>query len=139
MLRTLFALCAGLFAAMIVYTVVAAAAQLAWVPPTGTDLRDPAQVTAFVASLPMSARLAILAGPVFGSFVGGAMGARLAATSHRSAVAAFIGALVAALTVSDWQRVGHPGWMLVLGVLLPLLATLLSALLVRKAWPAPGK
>ena len=117
MLRAIFALCAGLFAAMIVYTISAAIAQQLW-PPTGVDLRDPGAIASFVASLPTGARLTLLCGPVLG---------------------AFVGAGVAANTAVDWTHVGHPAWMLAAGIVLVLLASLLAALLVRKAWPAPGR
>jgi len=138
MLRGIFALCAGLFAAMIVYTVGAVVAMNLW-PPTGVDVKDAAQVASFVASLPDSARLALMLGPVLGAFVGAGVGARLAAPSQQAFVASLLGALVAANTANDWLRVGHPRWMLVTGVVLSLLAALLAMLLVRKAWPAPGK
>jgi phosphate/sulfate permease len=71
--------------------------------------------------------------------VGAGIGARLAATTQQALVASLLGALVAANTANDWQRVGHPTWMLVVGVVSSLLAALLATLLVRKAWPAPGK
>ena len=138
MLRALFALCAGLFAAMIVYTVSAAIAMHAW-PPTGVDLRDPAQSAAFVQALPMAARLTLLAGPVLGAFAGAAVSVRLAAPSQHILVSTLVAALVAVNTVADWRHVGHPAWMLAAGIVLVLLATLAATLLVRKAWPAPGK
>ena len=138
MLRAVFALCAGLFAAMIVYTISAGIAQQLW-PPTGVNLRDPAQVAGFVAALPMSARLTLLAGPLLGSFVGAGVATRLAAPSQQAFVASLLGALVAANTAFDWSRVGHPTSMQVLGMLLPLLASVAASVLVRKAWPAPGR
>ena len=138
MLRGIFALCAGLFAAMIVYTVSAVVAMNLW-PPTGVDVKDAAQVASFVAALPDSARLTLMLGPLLGAFVGAGVGARLAAPSQQAFVASPLGALVAANTANDWQRVGHPQWMLVTGVVLSLLAALVATLLVRKAWPAPGK
>ena len=138
MLRAIFALCAGLFAAMIVYTIGAGIAQQLW-PPTGVDLRDPAQVASFVAALPTSARLMLVAGPVLGSFAGAGVAAALASPGQRPFVSALIGALVAANTAFDWTHVGHPAWMLATGVVLSLLATLLATLLVRKVWPAPGR
>jgi hypothetical protein len=137
-LRGVFALCAGLFAAMIVYTISAATAMRLW-PPTGVDLKDAAQVAAFVAALPVTARATLVCGPVLGAFVGAGVGSRLASPASQAPVAAFIGALVAANTAFDWSRVGHPFWMLATGVALVLLATLLATLLVRKAWPAPGR
>jgi hypothetical protein len=137
-LRGVFALCAGLFAAMIVYTISAVIAMQLW-PPAGVDLANAAQVAAFVAALPTLARATLLAGPMLGAFVGAGVGARLASPSSQAAVAAFIGALVAANTAFDWSHVGHPAWMLASGVALALLATLLATWLVRKAWPAPGR
>ena len=138
MLRAIFALCAGLFAAMIVYTISAAIAMNLW-PPTGVDLKSAAQVSAFVSALPNSARLTLLLGPVLGAFVGAGIAARLSAPSAQTLAASLIGALVAANTAFDWSHVGHPRWMLVCGVVLVLLAALAATLLVRKAWPAPGK
>ena len=138
MLRGIFALCAGLFAAMIVYTISAVVAMNLW-PPTGVDVKDAAQVAAFVSALPNSARLTLLCGPLLGAFVGAGVGARMAAPSQQAIVASLLGALVAANTANDWQRVGHPQWMLVTGVVLALLAALVALLLVRKVWPAPGK
>jgi len=137
MLRGIFALCAGLFAAMIVYTISAAVAMKLW-PPTGVDMKDPAQIAAFVSALPTAARLTLLCGPVLGAFAGAGIGARLASPSGQVLVASFIGALIAANTAYDWSHVGHPAWMLVSGVALTLVATLAATLVVRKAWPAPG-
>jgi len=138
MLRAIFALCAGLFAAMIVYTVSAGIAQHVW-PPTGVNLRDPAQIAAFVAALPNAARLTLIAGPVLGSFVGAGVAAMLAAETQRPFVASLLGALVAANTAFDWLHVGHPTWMLVTGVVFCLLAALVAMLLVRRVSRSPGK
>ena len=138
MLRGLFALCAGLFAAMIVYTISAAIA-MNLPPPTGVDVKDAAQVAGFVAAMPTSVRLALLLGPTLGAFIGAGVAARLATPSQQTFVASLVAALVAAMTANDWARVGHPQWMLVSGVMLALLASLAATLLVRKAWPAPGR
>ena len=139
MLRGIFALCAGLFAAMVVYTISAAVAMKLY-PPTGVDMKDSAQIAAFVAALPTGARLTLLCGPMLGAFVGAGVGARLAApAAQQTFVASLLGALVAANTANDWLHVGHPRWMLVSGVLLSLLAALFATLLVRRASPAPGK
>jgi hypothetical protein len=138
MLRGIFALCAGLFAAMIVYTVSAVVAMNLW-PPTGVDVKDAAKVASFVAAMPDSARLTLLCGPLLGAFAGAGIGARMAAPSQQAFVASVLGALIAANTANDWRRVGHPQWMLVTGVVLSLLAALAATLIVRKAWPAPGR
>src|SRR5690348_4172706 len=100
MLQGIFALCAGLFAAMIVYTISAAVAMHLW-PPTGVDVKDAAQVAAFVAAMPTSARLALLCGPMLGAFVGAGIGARLATPAQQAFVASLLGALVAANTAND--------------------------------------
>ena len=89
--------------------------------------------------MPTSVRLWLLLGPTLGAFFGAGVGARLAAPAQQAFVASLIAALVAAMTANDWARVGHPQWMLPGGVLLALLASLAATLLVRKAWPAPGR
>ena len=139
MLRGIFALAAGLFAAMILITGSGLlSAKWLFPPPPGLDLRDAAQVAAFAASLPLAALLWILGGWLFGALVGGLVSARLAG-QYELAPPVLVGLFIAAGTLLNAQSIPHPSWMVALGVLLPIPAALLGARLVRKASPAPGK
>lgn len=138
MLRSLFALCAGLFAAMIAITGVelANAKWLHPVPP-GFDFRDPAQVQAFVAAMPTSALALVVAGWLLGAFAGGAVAARL--DERRPWLpATLVGAFIAIGTLLNAQSIPHPAWVVAMGTLLPVPVALLAAAL-RKALPAPGR
>ena len=138
MLRILFALCAGLFAAMIAYTAIEAAAAFAWPPPASLALHDAAQVAAFVRQLPLAAKLVIVSGWLVAAFVGAGIAARLASGRYEFLVAGAIGALIAAGGLLQAGGV-HPAWMTGAGVLLPMPLAFLATVLVRKAWPAPGR
>jgi hypothetical protein len=140
MLRNAFAFISGVFASMIVVTFVELAdATLLYPPPPGLDFKDPAQVDAFVAGMPASALAMVLAGWCLGAFVGGGVAARLAET-HRVALAASIGALVAFGVAMNALQVHHPAWVVVGGLVLPVpLAWLAAQLVFRRASRAPAR
>ena len=139
MLRSIFALCAGLFAAMIAITGVELVnAKWLYPPPPGADFRDPAQLQAFVAAMPGKALALIVAGWLLGAFAGGAVSARLD-ERYPWLPAALVGVFIALGTLLNAQAIPHPGWVVALGTLLPVPAALLAATLVRKVWPAPGR
>ena len=139
MLRGIFALAAGLFAAMILITGSGLlSAKWLFPPPAGLDLRDAAQVAAFAASLSPAALLWILGGWLLGALVGGVVSARLA-DQYELAPPVLVGLFIAAGTWLNALSIPHPAWMVALGVLLPIPAALLGARLVRRVSPAPGK
>jgi hypothetical protein len=139
MLRGIFALCAGLFAAMIAITgVELVMAKWLYPVPAGVDLRDAAQVQAFALSMPASAHALILSGWLLGAFAGGAVGSKLDPLYPRLP-ATLVGAFIGIGTMISAQQAMHPNWVYALGTVLPVPAALLAAWLVRKASPAPGK
>jgi hypothetical protein len=138
-LRGIFALCAGLFAAMIASTgVELVMAKWLYPVPTGLDLRDAAQVQAFAMSMPTSAHALILGGWLLGALVGGAVGSKLDPVYPRLP-ATLVGAFIGIGTMISAQQAMHPTWVYALGTVLPVLVALLAAWLVRRVWPAPGK
>jgi hypothetical protein len=139
MLRSVFALCAGLFAAMIAITGMELVnAKWLYPPPPGADFRDPAQVQAFVAAMPSSALAMVVAGWLLGAFAGGAVAARLE-TRHPWVPASLVGAFIAIGTLLNAQAVPHPAWVVATGTVLPIPMALLGASLLRMVWPAPGR
>lgn len=132
MLRNAFAFISGVFASMIVITFVELAdAKFVHAPPPGMDFKDPAQVDAFVASMPMAALAMVLGGWCLGAFVGGGVAARLAQT-HRIALALSIGALVVFGVAMNAAQVHHPAWVVGGGLLLPLPLAWAAAQLVQR-------
>ena len=132
MLRTLFAVIAGFFAAEIVITVIEAASAM-WLfpPPTGFDFRDKDAVDAFVASMPPAAFATVLSGWLLGSFIGAFVAARIALV-HRLPAALLIGLVVVIGTIVNATDISHPAWVVALGVLLPLPLAWLAATLAQK-------
>jgi hypothetical protein len=138
-LRGIFALCAGLFAAMIAITgVELAMAKWLYPVPPGVDLRDAAQVQAFALAMPATAHALILGGWLLGAFAGGAVGARLDPVYPRLP-ATLVGAFIGIATMISARQAMHPSWVYILGTVLPVPLALLAAWLVRRAWPAPGR
>jgi hypothetical protein len=134
MLRTLFAFVSGVFAMMIVITFIELAnAKFFFPPPAGMDWRDAGAVAAFLASLPVAAKILVLAGWLLGALVGATVAARIA-ERHRLACALGIGALVVLGVLDSARSISHPAWMIALGVLLPLPLAWLGAQLAQKGF-----
>ena len=119
MLRNIFAVVAGFCGMLLIIAATQLAAAKLYPLPPGFDLRDMAQLKAFVDSVPLSVELLVVAGWCLGAFAGAGVTARLA-KSYKLPLAMVIGAFVAAATIANAVRVPHPDWMTVSGVLGPL-------------------
>jgi hypothetical protein len=138
-LRGIFAVAAGLFAAMIVISgLELVCAKWLYPLPQGFDPGNAAQLQAFVSAMPAPVQAWIVGGWLLGAFAGGSVGARLDAR-YPWLPATLVGAFVAIATWMNAQGIAHPAWMVVLGVLLPIPVALLGARLLRKVSPVPGK
>jgi len=132
MLRTLFALISGLFAMMIVTTIVAlASAKFLYAPPPGFDAADVTQLRAFIEAMPAAVLALLVASWCVAAFAGGGVAARLSSW-HPVACAMAIGAVVTAAQVPNALAIGYPGWAVVAGVALPIPLAWLAARLVQK-------
>ena len=92
--------------------------------PTGFDMHDPASVAAFVAAMPGSALLLVLAGWVLGALLGGFVAAKIA---RRPRPALVVGFVIVAGVIANAVMIPHPSWMTIAGVLLPVPAAMLGA------------
>lgn len=81
-----------------------------YAPPAGLDYENVAQMRAFIGSLPPVAFGMVLAGWILGTFFGGAVSARIAATRPRL-FAGIIAAVVGLGAVLNIARFPHPLWM----------------------------
>lgn len=134
MLRTLFAVIAGFFAAEMVITLIEAASAM-WLfpPPAGFNFTDKTAVDAFVASMPPAAFATVLSGWLLGTFVGASVAARIALV-HRLPASLSIGLIVVVGTIVNAAEIKHPAWVVALGVLLPLPLAWLAARLAQKGF-----
>jgi len=97
--------------------------------PEGLDMRDPESVAAFVATLPVSALLLVLAGWVLGGLVGGYVAASI---SRKPRPALTVGIVIVLGVIVNAVMIPHPMWMTIAGVLLPVPAAWLGAKLATR-------
>ena len=124
--RTILGILAGLVAMWLVTWSIEYAGHALYPPPPGLDPRDTAQLGAILATAPTAALSLLVAAWSLGAFAGGFVAAKIA---RHPRVAAVIVALVTVLGVVAMIFLvpGHPAWVAVLGVLLPIPLALLAA------------
>jgi hypothetical protein len=127
--RTIAAAVVGVVAAWVTIMLAEFASAPLHPAPAGFDLRDPAAVAAFVATLPVAALLLVLAGWVVGALVGGHVAARIGRTARPAWV---VGLVIVAGVIANAVMIPHPLWLTIAGVLLPLPAALLGARFARR-------
>jgi len=92
--------------------------------PAGLDMHDPTSVAAFVATLPVTALLLVLAGWVLGALIGGHVAARIA---RKPLPALAVGIVLVVGVIANAVMIPHPTWMTLAGMLLPVPAAWLGA------------
>lgn len=97
--------------------------------PAGFNMRDPASMAAFVATLPVSALLLVLSGWVLGALLGGYVAARIARKPFPALV---VGIVIEVGVIANAVMIPHPMWMTVAGVLLPVPAAWIGARLATR-------
>ena len=113
MVRNTLAVLAGLAVGMIVnMAIVMLNAYVLFPMPPGTDMNDPAQMNAYVGSLPTAAFLVIIVAHLGQAFVGAWTAARIGA-SRPMALAMIVGVLSLLGGIVNMLQITHPSWMLV--------------------------
>ena len=111
MLRNIGAVVVGLIAGSIWNTaLILLNSQVLFPVPEGTDIQDPEQMKAYVATLPAHAFLVVLAAHVGQAGIGGWIAARLG-KSRPMLLAGVIGALTVIGAVYNQITLEGPGWM----------------------------
>ncbi|WP_297800158.1 hypothetical protein [Arenimonas sp. GDDSR-1] len=129
-LRLALALVAGIAAALFTIMLIETVGHRLY-PPPALDYSDTEALRAYVAGLPIGAKLIVLsawlAGTVDGVFVAG-----LVNRARFGLCAAVIGALVLAATLANLAMIPHPLWLALAGVIgIPLCAWMTARLLPR--------
>lgn len=113
MIRNILAVIAGLAAGMAVnMALVMLNAYVLFPMPAGTDMSDPEQMNAYIATLSTAAFVVVLAAHLGQSFVGGWTAARIGA-SKPMVLAMIVGVLSLAGGVMNMMQLEHPAWMYV--------------------------
>jgi hypothetical protein len=130
-LRGIAAVIAGMIVAFLLVFGAEAISHQIYPPPPGMSLQDMARIKAFVATLPMSVLLIVLAGHLIGTFAGTWTAAKIA----RSPIAAFIlGALLLAAGIVNAVTIPQALWFSIASFVIYIGATLVGA---RAGMPKP--
>jgi len=108
-LRTVLALVAGAVIAVLVISCIEWFGSLLNPPPPGLDMHDTAAMRAFIATLPWTAFLVVLAAWGMGVLSGGWLAGRLAPRAPALHALA-ITVLVAAGALANMLMIPHPAW-----------------------------
>ena len=124
MLRRIGAVVAGLISAWLVVSIAEAVAHKIYPPPRGMDMTDFNQVKQFVASLPLSALLIVLAGWLVGTFMGTWLASRI---SQNRVPGYVVGAILLAAGIANAVLIPQPVWFSVVSFMVYVGMTLLGA------------
>ena len=131
MLRSLLGALLGVVVAMLAIMVVELLGHQAYPPPPGLNPMDPADMQRILGLLPAGAKWFIVAAWTCGALLGG-LAAALVARHPRIAALAPALLVVAGVVMVTLQMPGHPRWMALVGVLVPVPAALLGAALAGR-------
>ena len=134
MLRKILALVLGAVVAGSTVAGIEKLGHLAFPPPADLDWQDTAMVAAYVAELPSSAFMFVLAAWVTGAFLGSVV-ATLGA-QHRSYIyAVVVTGLILAASIVNLVMISHPLWFTVATIVLEPVAGYLAWLIARRFLP----
>lgn len=129
-LRNTLAALAGMFAAGLSIAAIQAVNGLLFPPPPGFDPSDPEQVAAMMEQIPLAALIIVELSYAVGSFLGGVVIAKLAA-SRRQLLAAVIGGLLTLAGFANLLALPHPLWFAILSTITYVPMALLGARLLE--------
>ena len=131
--RTILGAALGLVTAFLTIMLIEYFGHMLYPPPPGLNPMDTAQMASILQSQPLPALLIVVAAWTLGAFEGGLVAA-LIAREQRPTLAALVPAVlvVAGVVGMIVQMPGHPMWMAVAGLLLPIPAALAGAKLAAR-------
>lgn len=130
-LRFVLGMLLGIVAMFVVITGVQFLGHRLYPPPPGLDPMRPDDLSVILAQQPVAALSFVVLAWALGAFAGGWVAARISRRWPRTA--AIVVSLVVMLGVVEMiqQVPGHPQWMAILGLVLPIPMALLAARLAR--------
>jgi len=138
--RTLLGAVAGLISAVVTIMLIEFAGHQVFPPPPGLDPMVTEDMARIMQSLPPGAAVFVVTAWVIGAFDGGFVAALIARNGHPRAAAVVPALMVMAGVVGMIVKMpGHPLWMAVVGLLLPIPAALAGAWLAARAAAGPDR
>lgn len=124
LVRQILGVIAGVVVGGLVVFLVEFAGHSLFPPPPGTDLTNPEDVKRLMSLLPAGAFAMVLFGWFLGSLAGAWTANRIARTSMAGWIVA---ALFILLTAYNFTVIPHPMWMMVAGVVIPLVSAWIAS------------
>lgn len=131
MLRAILGVVVGTVVALACVAGVEMLGHLAFPPPPGIDLADPAQMKTIIEQIPFPAKAAVLVAWFIGAFAGASVAILIG--ERRALTGWTVALLILASGVATMFQIPHPVWMIVGGVALPILGGWLAA----RLWARP--
>jgi hypothetical protein len=94
-------------------------------PPAGIDPSDHDAMVGLISTMPARALAMVLLAYAVGSFLGAGTATAIS-VRHKRGVAIAVGVVMLGLIGLNFAYIPHPGWMVVVGLLIPLPAALLG-------------
>jgi hypothetical protein len=122
--RRIGAVVVGLIVAFLLVAGAEGIAHKIYPPPPGANMNDMAQVKAFVATLPLSALLVVLAGWMIATFVATWLAAKMAQTSITGYI---VGGILLMAGIANAFIIPQPIWFSIASIVIYIGATLVGA------------
>ncbi|RZA33063.1 MAG: hypothetical protein EOP92_22820 [Lysobacteraceae bacterium] len=130
MWRSLLGIVVGAVVMWLVVAGIQFASHVIYPPPAGLDPMQPADLERILAASPVGALALVVVAWTLGAFAGGWVAARIARHPRVAAVLVALG-VMAGVAGMIAAMPGHPMWMSVLGLVLPVPAALIAAKLAQ--------
>lgn len=130
MWRSLLGIVVGAVVMWLVVAGIQFASHVIYPPPAGLDAMQPADLERILAASPVGALALVVVAWTLGAFAGGWVAARIARHPRVAAVLVALG-VMAGVAGMIAAIPGHPMWMSVLGLVLPVPAALIAAKLAQ--------
>lgn len=118
----------GILLAMLVVAAVQMVGRFLFPEPELPENPSPAQLREAIASIPFGAKFSVVLSWFLGALVGVWAALRISHGSRRAAL--IVAAAMLALTIAVLISMSHPTWMVVGGLILPIVATYLATRIV---------
>ena len=130
-LKRIAAIFIGLMVAFTVIILLEKVAHGNMIVPEGVDPNTPEGAAKLIADAPVSALLWVVAGYLFGTFLGSVI-AQLISNGNKPISAYITGCILLLLTLANLFMVAHPTWMIVASLIAVAFASWLAGRLITK-------
>ena len=127
--RTIGGIVAGVIAGGVIVFATEAVGHSLFPPPADINLADPEDVKRLMASLPAAAFAFVLVGWFLGSFAGAFVARKI---SQADVAAWAVAVLFILFTAMNFVMIPHPPWMIVAGIVIPLIGAWLAIRLAQR-------